>query len=59
VFSRFGREPLEVSNQFEFGVTFGSAVPSKLWIFENPRLGVAYRFGDGLSGIRASFGFPF
>jgi hypothetical protein len=35
--------------------------PITLWIFEieKPRLGVSYRFGDGLSGVRVQFGFPF
>ncbi len=58
-FSRFGRAPLEVSNQFEIGLTFGSATPFTLWVFENPRVGVSYRFGDGLTGVRVTFGFPF
>ncbi|HKT34635.1 MAG TPA: hypothetical protein VJR03_07370 [Nitrospira sp.] len=58
-FSLPGERPLEVSNQFEFGINVGSASPAKLWIFENPRIGVSYRFGDGLTGVRAQFGFPF
>jgi len=58
-FSLPGESPLEVSNQFEFGINIGSAKPTKLWIFDNPRIGVSYRFGDGLSGVRAQFGFPF
>jgi hypothetical protein len=58
-FSLPGESPLEVSNQFEFGLNVGSAKPAKLWIFNNPRLGVSYRFGDGLTGVRAQFGFPF
>ena len=60
-FSLPGGNPLEVSNQFEFGINLGSAHPLTLWIFEidNPRLGVSYRFGDGLTGVRAQFGFPF
>ena len=58
-FSLPGQSPLEVTNQFEFGVSVGSAVPAKLWIFENPRIGVSYRFGDGLTGVRVNFGFPF
>jgi hypothetical protein len=58
-FSFPGRRPLEVSNQFEFGISVGSATPAKLWIFENPRIGVSYRFGDGLTGVRVNFGFPF
>jgi hypothetical protein len=58
-FSLPGESPLEVSNQFEFGMNVGSAEPAKLWIFNNPRIGVSYRFGDGLTGVRAQFGFPF
>jgi hypothetical protein len=58
-FSLPGEGPLEVSNQFEFGINIGFATPAKLWIFNNPRLGVSYRFGDGLTGVRAQFGFPF
>jgi hypothetical protein len=58
-FSLPGENPLEVSNQFEFGINVGSATPAKLWFFNNPRIGVSYRFGDGLTGVRAQFGFPF
>lgn len=58
-FSLPGQTPLEVSNQFEFGVSVGSDQPAKLWIFENPRIGVGYRFGDGLTGVRVNFGFAF
>jgi hypothetical protein len=54
-----GRRPLEVSHQFEFGVSFGAAKPATLGILENPRIGVSYRFGDGLTGFRVTFGFPF
>ena len=58
-FSLPGRRPLEVSNQFEFGVSVGSASPARLWILESPRIGASYRFGDGLTGFRVNFGFPF
>jgi hypothetical protein len=58
-FSLPGQGPLEVSNQFEFGVSVGSTKPTTLWIFENPQIGVSYRFGDGLTGVRGTFGFPF
>jgi hypothetical protein len=58
-FSLPGKLPLEVSNQFEFGVSVGAAKPATLWIFENPRIGVSYRFGDRLTGFRVNFGFPF
>jgi hypothetical protein len=58
-FSLPGESPLEVSNQFEFGINVGSATPAKLWFLNDPRIGVSYRFGDGLTGVRAQFGFPF
>lgn len=58
-FSVPGEHPLEVSNQYEFGTDVGFANLAKLWIFENPRIGASYRFGDGLTGFRVNFGFPF
>jgi hypothetical protein len=58
-FSLPGKLPLEVSNQFELGISVGAAKPATLWIFENPRIGVSYRFGDRLTGFRVNFGFPF
>lgn len=54
-----GERPLEVSHQYEFGATVGFAEAARLWIFENPRIGASYRFGDGLTGFRVNFGFPF
>ena len=30
-----------------------------LWGMELPRIGLAYRWGDGLSAVRLNFGFPF
>jgi hypothetical protein len=58
-FSLPARNPFEVFNQVELGVSVGSAVPATLWILENPRIGASYRFGNGLSGIAVNFGFPF
>ena len=58
-FSIPGQQPLEVSNQYEFGATIGFAKPTTLWILENPRIGASYRFGDGLTGFRVNLGFPF
>ena len=57
-FSRFLRSPLKVENQYEIAATIGSATPFKLWIFNNPRIGVGYRFGD-LDVFTINFGFPF
>lgn len=58
-FSMPGEQPLKVSHQYEFGATIGMAKPSTLWIFEDPRIGASYRFGDGMTGFRLSLGFPF
>ena len=45
--------------QFEFGVTFGTTEPLRLWRIPLPRIGLGYRFGDGLSVYRLVFGTPF
>jgi len=58
-FSRFRDDPLEVSNQFEFGLTLGSATPWELLWIANPKIGVSYIFGDDLDVLRINFGFPF
>ncbi len=58
-FTQGDRPSLKVSDQFEFGLNIGSAKPLKLWILENPKIGMSYRFGDGLTGLRVNFGFPF
>jgi hypothetical protein len=53
----------EVSNgggaQFEFGVTFGTVESISIWHVPLPRLGLGYRFGEGLSVFRVVFGTPF
>lgn len=58
-FSMPGERPLKVTNQYEFGTTLGMTKPRTLWIFENPQIGVSYRFGDGMTGFRLNVGFPF
>lgn len=58
-FSIPGEQPLAVAHQYEFGINLGFDKPAKLWIFDNPRIGASYRFGDGLTGFRVNFGFPF
>jgi len=57
-FTRFLRDPLKVKNQYEIAGTLGSATPLKLWVINNPRIGVGYRFGD-LNVFTINFGFPF
>lgn len=58
-FDRFRDKPLEVTNQVEFGASFGVAQPWQVWIFSDLRAGAAYRSGDGLTAIRVYLGFPF
>ncbi len=50
---------LEVNNQFEFGVSLGSATEWELLTIRNPEIGASYIFGDGLKVFRVNFGFPF
>lgn len=52
-------KPLEAGAQYEVGLTFGprSAVP--LWRLEVPRLGLGYRFGDGVEAFRLVLGEAF
>ena len=45
--------------QAEIGVTLGTVEPIRLWGLPLPRVGLAYRFGEGLSVYRLVFGAPF
>lgn len=45
--------------QFELGVTFGATEPIRVWRIPMPRIGLGYRFGDGLSVYRLVLGAPF
>lgn len=45
--------------QFEFGMTFGATEPIRIWRIPLPRIGLGYRFGDGLSVYRLVLGAPF
>jgi hypothetical protein len=49
------REPL----QAEFGITFGTRPPFKIWRWDAPRLGVGYRFAGELSSWHFLIGAPF
>ncbi len=57
-FIRLLDDPVRLKNQYEIGGTIGSATPAKLWIINNPRIGVGYRFGD-VEALTINFGFPF
>lgn len=58
-FSRFLRDPLEISEQTEVGLTIGSAKPFDSVLLGNARIGIGYVFGDGLQVWHVAFGFPF
>jgi hypothetical protein len=45
--------------QFEIGLTLGGRTPARIWKLPLPRLGLGYRFGDGVSVYRLVFGAPF
>jgi hypothetical protein len=45
--------------QFELGVTFGATEPIRIWRIPLPRIGLGYRFSDGLSVYRLVLGVPF
>lgn len=52
-------DPVSIGLQGEVGLTVGGDPPLRLFGFDLGRLGLGYRFGSGLEGIRLSFGFPF
>ncbi len=58
-FPGFQGGPVGVRNLYEVGVTFGSEPQLEIWGIPLSRLGVSYRFGDGLRAWRINFGFPF
>lgn len=45
--------------QAEIGLTLGTRPVLRLWGLPLPRIGLAYRFGDGVSVYRLVFGAPF
>jgi hypothetical protein len=57
--ARDGADPLEIQYSNEIGFTFGTTPKATLWLVKLPRIGLGYRWGPNLSGIRLSFGFPF
>jgi len=54
--SRGGRG---IPAQAEIGLTLGTRPGLRLWGLPLPRVGLAYRFGDGISVYRLVFGSPF
>ncbi len=58
-FERLHRNPIEIDDQFEIGITFGTYEPIRIVWWNLKRVGIAYRFGDGLKAIRLISSFPF
>jgi hypothetical protein len=53
------RDPASLERQYEVGLTFGTEPRHVVWGIRMPRVGVSYRFGDGIDAWRIVFGFPF
>lgn len=49
----------EVGSQYEVGMTFGTVERYKLWRIPVPRIGLSYRFGDGVQAVRLLLGNQF
>lgn len=49
----------KIPAQAEIGLTLGTRPVLRLWGLPLPRIGLAYRFGDGVSVYRLVFGSPF
>ena len=58
-FERLKSNPIEIDDQFEIAMTFGTYEPIRIVWWNVKRIGIAYRFGDGLKAIRLVSSFPF
>ncbi len=58
-FFRFHEQPAEVRSQNEVGLTFDTFPDMKLAGAAFSRIGLGYRFGNGVHAIRLTFGLPF
>jgi hypothetical protein len=52
-------DPLEIQYSNELGFAFDTTPKVKLWFFKLPRIGIGYRWGQNIRGLRLNFGFPF
>jgi len=50
--------PINLTTQWEFGVTLGTRTPLEFLGFKLPPVGMSYRFGDDVSAVRIVFGDP-
>ena len=56
-FTGVGGAGESIEKQYEIGVTIGFREQApKIWFVRVPRIGVGYRFGDGLTGLRIRIG---
>ena len=56
-FTGVGGTGESIEKQYEIGVTIGFREQApKIWFVRVPRIGVGYRFGDGLTGLRIRIG---
>ena len=53
-----GEVPFRLRAQWEVGATFGTRRPFKFLGVQIPRVGLSFRFGDGLTAFRVVFGNP-
>ena len=51
--------PVSIDWNYEAGISFSTDPPLKLWIVKMPWIGVGYRWGDRVKGVRLNFTFPF
>lgn len=59
VFERQSADTLEIDASNEVGLSFGTTPRARLWFVTLPRVGLGYRWGSGVRGVRLNFGFPF
>jgi len=51
-----GGSSTRIDTQYEVGVSVGSVEIARIWKLSVPRIGVGYRFGDGVRGISIRLG---
>jgi hypothetical protein len=52
-------DPVSITTQWEFGMTFGTRTKLKVFGITMPRIGLSYRFGDNISAWRFVLGQAF
>jgi hypothetical protein len=54
-FQTVSGESRDIRHRYEVGVKFSTAEREKIWIVPIPRVGLSYRFGDGVDSVRLIF----